>query len=52
VLLTNKKTGRSLFYRFGQGSKQGIDKAMMDSCAMVLATLFTHSTDREPPQEN
>ena len=52
VLMTNKKTGRSLFYRFGQGSKQGIDKAMMDSCAMVLATLFTHATDREPPKEN
>lgn len=52
VLFKNKTTGKSLFYRFGQGSRQGIDKAMHDSCNMVLAMLYTHATDRTPPAEN
>jgi urate oxidase len=42
VLMKNNKTGKSLFYRFGQGSKKGLNKAMADSATMVLATLMTN----------
>lgn len=48
VLLSDTKSGKSYFYRFGQGSKAGIEKAMIDSACMVLATLFTLSSDRKP----
>jgi hypothetical protein len=51
VLMSNKKTGKSFFYRFGQGSKQGIDKAMNDSSCMVLATLFTMCPERTPVEK-
>lgn len=35
----NKKTRKTYFYRFGQGSKIGLEKAMIDSSMMILATL-------------
>jgi hypothetical protein len=50
VLMHNKKTGKSYFYRFGQGSKAGLNKAMNDSCCMVLATLFTMCPERTPAE--
>ncbi len=46
VYFCNKQTGKSCFYRFGQGSKKGLEKAMLDSCTMILATLFTLSPEK------
>ena len=50
VLLSDTQTGKSFFLRFGQGSKRGLERAMIDSCGMVLATLLTTDPSRTPPE--
>lgn len=36
VYLTNRKTGKTLFYRFGTGNKGGLDKAMIDAWDIIF----------------
>jgi len=50
VMFSDTQTGKSYFLRFGQGSKRGLEKAMADSCGMVLASLLTTDQTRAMPE--